>query len=292
VIVVCKKGYVCSKAWICIIGQNIHTINVHTWTSALLRYLANTSFMVPFWPHTEPGSAPIPVCEHLEATLVQRMLFIALMAVAQVSPNVFCSEGAQLLTTYKWTLQHIFVRYTHVFIYITWHTAYVLSTSHSCTVFTLSSFLHLFWSSWQAGCLWLLMSDTITVRFNHAKLQPKLRTSTFYEQLIFAWLPVWYCTWSCRIFEICFCECMFSITLCKHNKDRVNAIIVNNWYFYVTSYNHRWASLLLRKSLIIDYRLWYKKNLQLPIYDCHFLRLRLPIVTIKRKFADYRYSQQ
>jgi hypothetical protein len=53
----------------------------------------NTSFMVPFWPHTEPGSAPIPVCEHLEATLVQRMLFIALMAVAQVSHNVFCSQG-------------------------------------------------------------------------------------------------------------------------------------------------------------------------------------------------------
>jgi hypothetical protein len=40
--------------------------------------------MVPFWPHTEPGPALNPVSEHLEATLVQRMLFIALMAVAQV----------------------------------------------------------------------------------------------------------------------------------------------------------------------------------------------------------------
>jgi hypothetical protein len=34
--------------------------------------------MVPFWPHTEPGSTPIPVSEHLEATLVQRTLFIAI----------------------------------------------------------------------------------------------------------------------------------------------------------------------------------------------------------------------
>jgi hypothetical protein len=45
--------------------------------------------MVPFWPYTEPGSAPILVSEHLEATLVQRMLFIALIKAAQVSPNVF-----------------------------------------------------------------------------------------------------------------------------------------------------------------------------------------------------------
>jgi hypothetical protein len=65
-----------------------------------LRHLANMSFMVPFWPHTEPGSAPIPVSEHLEATLVQRMLFIALMAVAQVTPYVFCSQGG-FSTMYK-----------------------------------------------------------------------------------------------------------------------------------------------------------------------------------------------
>jgi hypothetical protein len=49
--------------------------------------------MVPFWPHTEPGPAPISVSEHLEATLVQRMLFIALMTVAQVSPNIFLLSG-------------------------------------------------------------------------------------------------------------------------------------------------------------------------------------------------------
>ncbi len=104
--------------------------------------------MVPFWPHTEPGSAPIPVSEYLEATLVQRMLFTALMAVAQVSPNVFCSQGGFSQCTSEHyiicRLHHykkkLFVGYTHILIYVTWHTAYILSTSQSFTAFTLSSF--------------------------------------------------------------------------------------------------------------------------------------------------------
>jgi hypothetical protein len=132
-------------------------IYVHTWTSALLRCLANTSFMVPFWPHTEPGSATIPVCEHLEATLVQRMLFIALMAIAQVSPNVFCSQGGFSQRTSE---QYIIFRlHAHIHLCYRSHSTH-LSTSHSCIAFTPSSFLHLFWSSWQAGCPWFLMSDT------------------------------------------------------------------------------------------------------------------------------------
>jgi hypothetical protein len=69
-----------------------------------LRHLANTSFMVPFWPHTEPGPALILVSEHLEASLVQRMLFIALMTVAQVSPNVFWFSG--------WLLNNVQVKIT------------------------------------------------------------------------------------------------------------------------------------------------------------------------------------
>jgi hypothetical protein len=130
--------------------RTIYTqLNVHTWTSALLRHLANTSFMVPFWPHTEPGSASIPVCEHLEATLVQRMLFIALMAVAQVSPNVFCSPG--------WLASHniqlnitLFVGYTHVFIYVAWHTAmFYLHHIHVQHLhFLLFTFLLIFSAGW------------------------------------------------------------------------------------------------------------------------------------------------
>jgi hypothetical protein len=54
------------------------------------------SFMVPFWPYTDLGSVPILVSEHLEASLVQRMLIIALMAAAQVSPNVLLPSGCLL----------------------------------------------------------------------------------------------------------------------------------------------------------------------------------------------------
>jgi hypothetical protein len=49
--------------------------------------------MVPFWAYTEFSSAPILASMYLVATLVQRMLFIALMAAAQVSPNVFLPSG-------------------------------------------------------------------------------------------------------------------------------------------------------------------------------------------------------
>jgi hypothetical protein len=52
--------------------------------------------MVPFWAYTEPSSAPILASVCLVATLVQRMLFIALMAAAQVSPNVFLPSGRLL----------------------------------------------------------------------------------------------------------------------------------------------------------------------------------------------------
>ncbi len=134
-------------------------LNVHTWTSALLRHLVNTSFMVPFWPHTEPGSTHIPVCEHLEATLVQRMLFIALMAVAQVSPNVFCSQGGFS----QRTSEHYIICRLHAHIHLCYMTYSVhfiyITIMHSIYTFF---FLHFFWSSRQAGCPWLLMSDTVS----------------------------------------------------------------------------------------------------------------------------------
>jgi hypothetical protein len=51
------------------------------------------SFMVPFWAYTALSSALILVSVYLVATLVQRMLFRALMTAAQVSPNVFLPSG-------------------------------------------------------------------------------------------------------------------------------------------------------------------------------------------------------
>ncbi len=60
------------------------------------------------------------------------------------------------------TSEHYIIMYDahiHSF-YNTRYTADILSTSHSCITFTLSS-LHFFSSSRQAGCPWLLMSDTV-----------------------------------------------------------------------------------------------------------------------------------
>jgi hypothetical protein len=54
--------------------------------------------MVPFWAYTELSSAPILANVYLVATLVQRMLFIALMTKAKVSPTTsFCPLGGFLL---------------------------------------------------------------------------------------------------------------------------------------------------------------------------------------------------
>jgi hypothetical protein len=49
--------------------------------------------MVPFWAYTELSSAPILASVYLVAMLVQRMLFIALMTAAQVSPTSYCPLG-------------------------------------------------------------------------------------------------------------------------------------------------------------------------------------------------------
>ncbi len=60
--------------------------------------------LLPFW------CASI----YVEATLVQRMLFIALMAVAQVSPNVFCSQGDFL----QCTSEHYIIYRLHTHIHL------------------------------------------------------------------------------------------------------------------------------------------------------------------------------
>ncbi len=102
------------------------------------------SFMVPFWPHTEPGSAPILVCEHPEGMLVKRMLFIAFMVAAQVSPNVFGSQGGFSQHTSEHYI--IFRLHTHIhlcyrshgihFIYITFmHSVYTFFFFTSLLIF-------------------------------------------------------------------------------------------------------------------------------------------------------------
>ncbi len=56
-----------------------YSIGAHcTWASVFLRHLASTSFMVPFWPYTDPGSVPIPGSAQLEATPVPMDAFYSL----------------------------------------------------------------------------------------------------------------------------------------------------------------------------------------------------------------------
>ncbi len=129
---------VCGKCTDVALWNNIDTRldNVHTWTSAFLRHITRMSFMVPVWPYTEPGPAPILVSKHLEAMLVQRMLFIALVTAAQISPNVFLPPG-WLLTNVQvnFTLQHTI--HAHIHTIYTMHGIY-FHTSHSCMPFKLS----------------------------------------------------------------------------------------------------------------------------------------------------------
>jgi hypothetical protein len=93
--------------------------------------------MVPFWAYTELGPAPILVSMYLVATLVQMILFIALMIAAQVSPNV-CLPSGWLLAEH-----HIIIHSTqHTFLYITFmhniHTFFF-----TCLLFFLAGWLPL-----------------------------------------------------------------------------------------------------------------------------------------------------
>jgi hypothetical protein len=85
------------------------------------------SFMVPICQYTESGSAPILASEYPEATLVQRMLFIALVTGAQISPNISPPHG-WLLPMYKKTSHYTYNIHArsyyihdaqHIFLYIT-----------------------------------------------------------------------------------------------------------------------------------------------------------------------------
>jgi hypothetical protein len=125
--------------------------NVHTWAMFFLRHLANMSCMVPFLASTGSGFVPIWGAR-VRSHAVRRRLFIVLMAAAHISPNVFSLrkflnniQGLYLTVqaiSFILIIHHI---YTHIYIFY-----FYTSCSH----------VHFFGSSWQAGCPWLLVSDT------------------------------------------------------------------------------------------------------------------------------------
>jgi hypothetical protein len=101
------------------------------------------------------------LCPHfgepaLEATLVRRRLFMVLMTAAHISPNVFSLQ--MFLSNVQW-ISHYNTRQKHAHIlYIT----FIHTFTSLC--YRSHSHLHFFWSSWQAGCPRLLVSNTITTK--------------------------------------------------------------------------------------------------------------------------------
>ncbi len=105
--------------------------------------------MVPFWAYTELSSAPILASVYFVATLVQRMLFIALMTASQVSPNLFLPS--------EWLLANVQVNITSY----TWYTAHIFYTSHSCIHTFIFTWLLFFVAGW--------LPLTLDVRYKYVR---------------------------------------------------------------------------------------------------------------------------
>jgi hypothetical protein len=115
-------------------------------------YILHGPLLAMYWlrlcPHSRKGA--------LEATLVWRRLFIALMTAAHISPNDFSLRVFP--TSVQWTSYYnTWQRHTFI-LYITFICTFTSSyyTSH----LYVHSHLHFFCSSLQAGCLRLFVSDT------------------------------------------------------------------------------------------------------------------------------------
>ncbi len=125
--------------------------NVHTLAMFFLRHIANMSFIVPFWASTDSGSVPIWGAR-VQSHTIRRRLFIVLMTAAHISPNLFS------LRMFLSNIQKLFL-IVHNNIIHAYYTSHSYTHLHLlfCTPY---SYLHFFWSSWQAACSRLLVSDT------------------------------------------------------------------------------------------------------------------------------------
>jgi hypothetical protein len=91
-------------------------------------------------------------CAHDLSNVHTWAMFIVLMTAAHISPNVF------FLRTFLSNTQRLFLT-VHNNIIHTHYTSH--SYAHLHLLFYMSYlYLHFFWSSWQAGCSWPLVSDT------------------------------------------------------------------------------------------------------------------------------------
>jgi hypothetical protein len=105
---------------------------------------------------------PLLRAPKLEAMLLRRRLFIVLMTAAHISPNVFFLQLS--LAGIYWTSYHNIQQCTHTYYTLHSHISYCITlyVLHDTLMSILH--LHLFCSSWQAGCSRLITSDTVTVR--------------------------------------------------------------------------------------------------------------------------------
>jgi hypothetical protein len=120
-----------------------------------LRSSWGTSWICPSRSPSEHLLTPAlsPFGAHVWSHAVRGRLFIVLMTAAHISPNffslrVFLSNSQQLfLIIHDNSMHTYYTSHLHVNLRRLFCTSY--------------SYLHFFWSSWQAGCPWLLVSDTI-----------------------------------------------------------------------------------------------------------------------------------
>ncbi len=84
-----------------------------------------------------------------------------LMTAAHVSHNVFPPSGFSPMYSVHFIVIH--VKWHTFLLYCTLHSYIHSYNTHSCVTF-ISSFLHFFSSSWQAGCSRLFVSDTTYLR--------------------------------------------------------------------------------------------------------------------------------
>ncbi len=98
----------------------------------------------------------LQLCPHLGACVqshaIRRRLFIVLMTASHISTNVFS------LRMFPSNIKRLFLT-VHNNIIHTYYTSHSYAYLH-LLFYTPYSYLHFFWSSWQAGCPRLLVSDT------------------------------------------------------------------------------------------------------------------------------------
>ncbi len=126
--------------------ENEHIIiTVHTWTAIFLKHLENTSFMASFQAWTEPHS-----CLSLWACILlpcPTQYLPVYYSGSGFTPNIFLLSGRLLTNVQVNNITTLHAICAHMYV-------------HHIGITILLFFLHIFYSSWQAGWPRPFLSDT------------------------------------------------------------------------------------------------------------------------------------